>query len=161
MQTLKSLKRLLYTAMILAGILVLMAPASSRAAGNSMGEPGGSCPAGDIYDYTYMAPPYRGTVTMEWEAGWVYVTGLVDAVGKSECSASLNSYPLIPMDLATFQDLHANDLNGFCIIDLVGQGAFNCLTQGYVEIVAVGSLKHTSDTTITANVMIMPVQIRY
>ena len=143
--------------------LLLMVTVPAAMAGGKGGEPGSGCPGSDMYKFQYDAPPYEGTMTGIFDGGWVKIFGDVEQVGKSICSASIpvtEPYWVMPLDLASFQNLKAKDLHSLCLVDLAQGGIFPCITDGYLEIVGAGDLKFTSPTSFTVHVIMMHVKVK-
>lgn len=147
---------------ILATLLLMVTVPAAMASGRG-GEPGAGCPGSDIYKFQYDPPPYEGNITGIWVGGWVKIFGGLEQVGKSTCSASIpvtDPYDVMPLDLASFQNLKANDLRSLCLVDLAQGGIFPCISEGYLEIVGAGNLKFTSDTSFTVHVIMMHVKVK-
>ena len=156
---LKKLNKFLLPCVLSIFLLVLTTPlAWGWGTTGASGEPGGSCPLSET-GYKYITPPYTGTFTAYFHDSGLYITGLVERVGNS---TEVGNIPapgvlLTTMTLSEFQNLTPNEIRGYC---LVGFESFFGIDSGFFDVVGVGKIRYTSETSFTADVVIMQVQTR-
>jgi hypothetical protein len=148
-----TIKKFVLLGIFTAVLLAFSAPAGYATSGGA-GEPGANCPV--ISTYQYLAPPYIGTITAVWETGDMKISGLVEQVGNSACEGNIPPPGVLfgaGITLPEFQALMPNNIRGACLVGY--EVFFECVEGGFFEIVGAGKMKFTSETSFTAEVVIM------
>jgi len=156
---------------ILVAALVAISPSPTMAGGGGSSgiEPGGGCGEGLKYD----APPFMGSVTLQWYEsitidttvfyGAVLATGELERVGNTSCSALVEPVMPVWFDLTQeqFQNFKGKDLMKTCLEQdwHITTNSTECGTDwAYFELIAVGNIKVLTPNTITVNFIVMPLQ---
>jgi hypothetical protein len=138
---------------VLTGLFFIF-PSLSLADG---GEPGAMCPGCEDVKCQYVAPPYIGSIRVEWKASCtdglsncLFITGSVEMAGKKpKCPVIFDSTLFASGSYYSpdfFQNFKPYDLKGSCLIHLKDTFDEQCnQVPGFPELVAVGNLEYGSE----------------
>jgi hypothetical protein len=156
-----TIKKFVLFGIFTAVLLAFSAPVGYAGSGGSSGEPGANCPNNEVLDFQYVPPPYIGTINVAWAGGVMYTFGSVEQVG-TDCSGDIGVFDALPfgspISQADFNSLKQNDIRGQCLVQHIA--FFDCIEQGFLEIVGAHNVRHISATQLTAEVVMMPVIVR-
>lgn len=155
-----TLKSIVIILVAIVSLSLLTAQFVMASGGKPEGGPGANCLGLEEIDVTYMPPPYTGTITVELDNnGNVYIYASLEQVGKGDCTGTIDGMLYATgMTVDEFQSLKSKNFKGLCFHQF-GPPEFSCAGYPfYLEIMNLSNMTYTSDTSFTANILMMEVQ---